>query len=342
MTDVGSGNIDGGKIGEAVMVELEELVSQCGSNAKLILDKHKINADSIADMSIMDLSECYNSLVHDVLSYNSCDSNWFGSALKYSWGFGLLAPLMVSAPNTLEALKVYQDDSMLLWGISSLDVSVSGDHCVITPNMPVRESSVPAPRYDLFIQSFLYQLRSLSGRAFEDAIYLRPQTTVSEEARSMFTGNIVKSGNQNSILLPLDELKRPILTANEELFEHCAMLASQKRRDATVSFGITVKRCIKNMMDGRCPGREEVAESLGLSSRVLSARLASENTNFNQLLSEVRMQLAEVYLGHLQLSQKEIAYRLGFSSLSSFHRACRRWFGCSPNEKRLQGLQSVS
>ena len=73
---------------------------------------------------------------------------------------------------------------------------------------------------------------------------------------------------------------------------------------------------------------------LRLSERTLQRRLQEEATSFVQLLDDTRRELAEQYLGRLQLSLAQAAYLLGFSDQRSFFRACKRWFKVSPGQYR--------
>jgi AraC-like DNA-binding protein len=81
-----------------------------------------------------------------------------------------------------------------------------------------------------------------------------------------------------------------------------------------------------------------VAESLHTSTRNLHRKLASENTSFKNLLLEIRTELASQYINDRSLSLTEISYMLGFSEISAFSRAYRRWTGGSPSEARKTQL----
>jgi AraC-like DNA-binding protein len=73
-----------------------------------------------------------------------------------------------------------------------------------------------------------------------------------------------------------------------------------------------------------------VAGELGLSARTLRRRLEAEGTSFQRLLDETRFALAEAYLARGPVSTPELAFMLGFSEASAFHRAFRRWTGTTP------------
>jgi AraC-like DNA-binding protein len=49
---------------------------------------------------------------------------------------------------------------------------------------------------------------------------------------------------------------------------------------------------------------------------------------------EIRRELAEQYISDSTLTLTEISFLLGFSEVSSFSRAYRRWEGQSPSEAR--------
>ncbi|MDX5298804.1 MAG: helix-turn-helix transcriptional regulator, partial [Gammaproteobacteria bacterium] len=71
-----------------------------------------------------------------------------------------------------------------------------------------------------------------------------------------------------------------------------------------------------------------------MSRHTLYKRLKAENLTFADLLDEVRKEQALTYLRESPRSLAEIGDLLGFSELSAFSRAFKRWMGVSPAEFR--------
>lgn len=77
-----------------------------------------------------------------------------------------------------------------------------------------------------------------------------------------------------------------------------------------------------------------VADSLYLTPRTLQRKLAAQGTSFKTLLNDVRKSLADQYIKDNHLSINEISFLLGFSEISSFSRAFKRWNGAAPSNLR--------
>ncbi len=77
-----------------------------------------------------------------------------------------------------------------------------------------------------------------------------------------------------------------------------------------------------------------IARRLKMSDRSLQRRLANEQVTFDALLDNVRHELALRYLADAKIAVAEIAYLLGYSEPSPFHRAFKRWTGKTPAELR--------
>ena len=83
------------------------------------------------------------------------------------------------------------------------------------------------------------------------------------------------------------------------------------------------------------PTKQQVAIDFGLSERTLSRKLASEHTNYRELVATEHFGRARQLLLHTRLTQTEIASVLGYENCANFRRAYKRWSKHSPSEERF-------
>jgi AraC-like DNA-binding protein len=77
-----------------------------------------------------------------------------------------------------------------------------------------------------------------------------------------------------------------------------------------------------------------VAAKLKMSERTLQRKLEAEGASFDAPLDDFRRDLALRYLADPKVAVAEVAYLLGHSEASPFHRAFERWTGKPPAEAR--------
>jgi AraC-like DNA-binding protein len=82
------------------------------------------------------------------------------------------------------------------------------------------------------------------------------------------------------------------------------------------------------------PDMDSVARRLGMSSRSLRRRLQEEGASFQDVVGQAMGELACNVLREKNTTIQEAAFRLGFSEVSSFHRAFKRWTGQTPKQFR--------
>ena len=80
---------------------------------------------------------------------------------------------------------------------------------------------------------------------------------------------------------------------------------------------------------------ESIANKAKLHPRVLQKYLKKENTSFSKILEEVRKKLCAYYLLK-DVDIATIAVSLGYSELSSFFRAFKRWYFMTPKQWLLK------
>jgi len=140
----------------------------------------------------------------------------------------------------------------------------------------------------------------------------------------------------NRLVFQTSSLSLPIATADSQL---CAvlerhaeeLLARFPPRDKLID---QVRSMIGAELNGGDPSLERIAVRMGLSARTLQRKLQELGATHNELVDQMRHELAMRYLREREVAICEVAYLLGFSEASSFHRAFKRWTGVTPKEFR--------
>src|SRR5690554_2236256 len=107
---------------------------------------------------------------------------------------------------------------------------------------------------------------------------------------------------------------------------------------ARMSLGVRVNSLIIAQLKRGRVGVEVVASQLHMSRYTLHKKLRREGLTFASLLGDVRRKQALTYMQDKTKSLVEIAEQLGFSELSAFSRAFKRWMGIPPAEYRSATL----
>jgi AraC-like DNA-binding protein len=108
--------------------------------------------------------------------------------------------------------------------------------------------------------------------------------------------------------------------------------------DASVAdpFSLSLHTAIRRLLPAGGCSIDSIAGEMNISRRTLQRRLKERDTNFQQLLQQVKSNLARKYLEDKSLSIIEIALLLGYGDPSSFSAAFKSWSGLTPTEFRRQ------
>ncbi len=98
------------------------------------------------------------------------------------------------------------------------------------------------------------------------------------------------------------------------------------------SLSMRVSKLIRIQLERGKVGVETVAGQLNMSRYTLHKKLRQEGLTFAALLEQVRREQAITYMKDKSKPLVEIAEQLGFSELSAFSRAFKRWMGTPPAE----------
>lgn len=118
-----------------------------------------------------------------------------------------------------------------------------------------------------------------------------------------------------------------------ELLRHApaGLLLRYRERDDTTE---RVRHILRRQLAHEPPTLQAVSAELGLTPQTLRRHLAREGQAFRALRDGLRCEAAIALLARPQLPLAEVARRLGFSEVSTFHRAFRSWTGQAPGRYR--------
>ena len=208
----------------------------------------------------------------------------------------------------------------------------------------VGHASFRAPRHALEFgfASLVLLVRRATGRDVVPARvrfqHAEPRAT---SAHLRLFGREVEFGaDVDELVWSRETLALPVLTADpaltEVLLSHARHLT--ERLPAGESLALRVQRLVALRLPDSAPSVDEAAEALSLTRRTLQRRLKEEGTSFEDILDDLRRQLAERYLREQRLGVQETAFLLGYSDVSAFHRAFLRWTGLSPSRFRAEAV----
>ncbi len=139
------------------------------------------------------------------------------------------------------------------------------------------------------------------------------------------------------IRFPVALLDRPMKTADamiERLMRHYGDLRLAERSgDDELE---RLRRTVAHLVVQGDSSVEQLARDAGWSVRTLQRRLAARGLRYSELLGQVRRDLALNLLENPRLAIAQIAYHVGYSEVSTFTHAFRRWVGQTPGEYRLK------
>jgi AraC-like DNA-binding protein len=141
----------------------------------------------------------------------------------------------------------------------------------------------------------------------------------------------------DEIVFPKESAGCSIVMADTYLNRLCARFCEETiARFETKSdpLRVRVQNAIGELLPHQRITIESVADHLGVTSRTLARKLATEGLSFGRVFQDLRLALAHRYLTETGLLVSEIAWLLGYSEVASFSNAFRRWTGTSPRAER--------
>jgi AraC-like DNA-binding protein len=268
---------------------------------------------------------------------------WFGNKFKPRdlglWGYSAIsAPTLgVALGNLVDLFKYHQESSMLR--------VAKGDDGMMRFEYQIKASDIIERRQDaeLSLGMFLNIFRECMSRSWapEEVHFEHPEPADWRAHQSAFQAPVYFSQPANALLFRPEILDTPM--PGRDLTLMTMMRTCLERLGGPVETYETVHDWVINTVrlklpDGY-PSLEKISDELQLSPATIQRELSRDGTDFRSLVEIVRKELATVYLQQRHLQFSEIALLLGYSELSAFSRAVKRWTGQSPSAVRAHYMR---
>lgn len=269
---------------------------------------------------------------------------WFGNQFQPRdlglWGYAAVSsPTVGSALENLVNLFCYHQESSVL----SLNKDCSGlvrlEYQITAPEIVERRQDA-----ELSLGMFLNVLREgLSGSwAPEEVHFEHPKPVDWHAHEAAFDAPVYFSQPTNALLFKPDVLDRPMPGCDLTLMTMMQTCLERLGGEADRPYSLIdqVRSLIRTKLPDGYPNLDQIAAGLQLSSSTIQRELAHEGIAYKDLVELTRRDLAFAYLKQRQLPLSEIAFLLGYSELSAFSRAMRRWTGESPRAVRAKMIEA--
>jgi AraC-like DNA-binding protein len=265
---------------------------------------------------------------------------WFG--IKFEprdlglWGYAALsAPTLGSALSTLVELFPLHQQSSSMRLMRDASGLMRLEYRIETPAILERRQDA-----ELTLGQLVSFMRAALGMRWspEEVQFEHPRPEGWRDHEEAFGAPVSFSRASNALLFNASILTIPMPTHDARLMvamRHCLQQIAG-RNDLRASVTDQVRAAVRARLAEGVPALDAIAAELRLAPGHILRELTFDGLTYMGLVECARRDLALTYLRQRQLSLSEIAFLLGYSELSAFSRAVRRWTGSSPRAVRAE------
>ncbi len=228
----------------------------------------------------------------------------------------------------------------LIHEATQLTLAPDGDVEVLRHALP---GGRPVPRQsaEFLLTAYVRLGRLAAGRDWvpREVRFAHAAPADTAEHARVFGAPLRFEAGENSLAIAPEVLDAPNPGADAGLLKVLDRHASDLLARVPVSSALSdrVRAFLLDAFGEGTPTAADAAGRLKMSARTLSRGLRAEGTTFKELLDQLRHERATALLADGRTSIAEVAYLLGFSDVSAFYRAFKRWTGATPAEFRGRG-----
>ncbi len=243
---------------------------------------------------------------------------------------GYLASASESPRNAFELVKGL---TPLLWENFECDLESDGEVAFIRCNTERNsQASRFTKEYAIGITVTMSRLLGAARTGPLEARFSYPAPAYADEYERILRLPIRFDAGEDGVLFPISMMDGSNPSADAALRQLLERYAADQlaKIQTHARFSERVRATVLSMLPLGGLTADAVAAQFSMSNRTLRRRLQGESTSYQEILDDVRAELACRYLTKEKRGIDEVAFLLGFSDPSAFTKAFRRWTGKTP------------
>jgi AraC-like DNA-binding protein len=331
---------------------LLDAITASGGSPERVLEAAGLRASDIADPDHwVDLEKL---LILDDAAARELGDEAFGLKLGLTYdpsSLGVLAYAVLHAPNVDTAVRNFERYGHTHMEGARIVFETRGAECLFGYDIAVGSRELRRQNAEGACAMGVQLMRRLIGSDWRPLRVLfghRKPADVREHERIFGAPLLFDQDVSCALVFPASDLQRPVIGADTRLLPIVQRWLDDlpQSKSASDAWLRDVRGEIARATCDGHPELERIARKLGMGGRTLQRRLAERGLVWKAVVEDVRRELALRYLNEPELPLTEVAFLLGYSELSAFYRAFRRWTGITPAEHRRRaraesGLASV-
>lgn len=251
---------------------------------------------------------------------------------------GVLGHAMAAAANIGEALALLSRYVYVFAQSNTIRLDIAEGKVVCTYTVKVLHPGLHRQDAEFALAHFTHLIRYLSKRDFRPDFVEFEHSPLADTKRHWTQfGCDVKFGRRaNRLQFDKKVLDFPVVSADSRLLEALKFYLDDRLKVRSEDKDLLAKtrHLITISLSSGAPDIKKMAMLMGMSSRSLQRKLGEKDIVFSDLVDSIRSSIALDYVYHTEYSFTDVALMLGYSELSSFSRAFKRWSGISPQQAR--------
>ncbi|MDG9929977.1 MULTISPECIES: AraC family transcriptional regulator [unclassified Pseudomonas] len=322
---------------------------QLGLDVEAARDAAGISPDDLADNGRRLPSEVHERLLEHLLRVSGDPLFGLRSARYVQPGsWSVLGYITMNCATLGEAMGRIVPYEKLVGDMGTSSVEMAGDHVRLIWNCRHEHPQIRRHMIENVLASWLLYARWIADmdRSPREVWFEhdRPADAPQADYEEVFGCPVLFGQPCNALLVPLDYLGIPLRQADANLLrtleEHA--LTMMAGLDDNEPLPQRVKNALRLLLKDGLPRKEKVAEKFHMTVRTLQRHLQQSGTSYQEILDQLRQELAEHYLLRSDLAIQDIASYLGFTESRSFHRSFKTWTGLTPGMYREQHQKAIT